>query len=110
MSIERPEGGWSVNRVMTHPGAVLREDYMVPLTLSVRGLADRLHVEERALQAIVDEQAPVTGEMALRLARCFQGTPHIWMNLQAQHDLSKAQMEAGPQVMCEVQPLDRVAA
>ena len=107
---ERPEGGWKVDRVMTHPGAVLREDYMVPLGLTVAVLAERLHVTRSVLQDIVEEHAPITAEMALRLARCFQGTPQIWMNLQAQHDLSKAEFEAGTQVMDEVQPLPSMAA
>lgn len=108
--IERPEGGWKVQGVMTHPGAVLREDYMVPLELGVTELAERLHVSQQELQDIVDEQAPVTAEMALRLAIFFQGTARIWLNLQLQHDLSKAETESGKRVRAQVQPMESLAA
>ena len=108
--IERPEGGWKVEGVMTHPGAVLREDFMIPLGLTADILAARLHVSREALEKVLDEQAPVSPELALRLARCFQGSPQLWMNLQSQHDLSKAETETGTQVLNEVQPLSLRAA
>ena len=78
-------------RVRTHPGEVLKEDYLVPLGMSARALAAELGVPANRVSEIVRGERDVTADTALRLARYFGTDPRFWLNLQAAHDLSKAQ-------------------
>ena len=78
-------------RVRTHPGEVLKEDYLVPLGMSARALAGQLGVPANRVSEIVRGERDVTADTALRLSRYFGTDPRFWLNLQAAHDLSKAQ-------------------
>ena len=70
-----------------HPGAILRDEFLVPAGLAVSRAADRLDVSRQTLHRILSGKSAVTADMALRLGR-FTGTnPVFWLNLQAQHDL-----------------------
>ncbi|CAH2782878.1 MAG: Antitoxin HigA [Candidatus Burkholderia crenata] len=68
-----------------HPGEILREDYLVPLEMSVNALA--LNVPATRLHEIVKERRGVTTDTAYRLARYFNSTSEFWLNLQAMYDL-----------------------
>ena len=94
-------------RLRTHPGQVLREEFMVPLGLSANALARALGVPPNRITAIIAEHGPraVTPDTALRLARCFGTTPHFWLNLQMAHDLSAAEATAGARIAAEVKIL-----
>lgn len=78
-------------RLRTHPGEVLREEYLVPLGLSARALAKLLDVPPNRLSEIIRGSRDVTADTAIRLGRYFGTDPRFWMNLQAAHDLSKAE-------------------
>ncbi|RAI37844.1 HigA family addiction module antitoxin [Rhodoplanes roseus] len=78
-------------RVRTHPGEVLKEDFLVPLGLSARALAAALGVPANRISDIVRGERDVTADTALRLARYFGTDPRFWINLQTAHDLSKAE-------------------
>jgi len=78
-------------RLRTHPGEVLREEYLIPLGLSARGLAKLLDVPPNRLTEIMRGTRDVTADTAIRLGRYFGTDPRFWMNLQAAHDLSKAE-------------------
>jgi addiction module HigA family antidote len=93
-------------RIRTHPGEVLREEFMRPLGLSAHALARELHVPPTRVAAIISDDAPraVTPDTALRLSRYFGTTPEFWLNLQAAHDLSKARAESAEQIALEVRP------
>ena len=80
-------------RVRTHPGEVLREEYLVPLGLSARALARDLGVPPNRITEIMRGQRDVTADTAIRLGRYFRTDPRFWLNLQTAHDLSKAQAE-----------------
>jgi len=80
-------------RVRTHPGEVLREEFLAPLGLSSHQLADAIDVPANRISEIVREARSVTADTALRLADHFKTTPEFWMNLQSAHDLSKARAE-----------------
>jgi len=82
-------------RPPTHPGRILREDYLLPLDLSVTKLAMHLGVSRKTLSRILNEHASITPEMALRLSRAFQTTPGLWLNLQQAYDLWHAENESG---------------
>ncbi len=82
-------------RKPTHPGALIRLDYMEPLSLSVTALAERLGVSRKHLSGIVNERAGVSPDMALRLSRAFGTSPGLWLNLQQAVELWEAQRTPG---------------
>ena len=102
---EKPSGEW-IGRVRTHPGEVLREEFMRPLGLSGNALALALRVPATRIGAIIREREPraVTADTALRLARYFGTSPQFWLNLQAAHELSRAQADRGDEIERDVQP------
>ena len=81
-----------------HPGEILAEMYMGPLGVTVTQAADALGVSRKHVSAIVNGRAPVTPDMAARLAGVFGTEPDIWINLQAQHDLWQVRQQARPKV------------
>ena len=77
-----------INRMRpVHPGEVLREDYLVPLGLSVNALAVALGVPATRIHEIVKERRAVTADTAARLARYFGGDAASWLVMQANFDL-----------------------
>jgi len=92
------------NRVTTHPGEVLNEEFLKPLGMSVNALAIALRVPATRIGAIVKEERGVTADTALRLARFFDTSPEFWMNLQALHDLTKTRMESGEAITRDARP------
>ena len=99
------------NRVTTHPGEVLSEEFLVPLGMSVNALAMALRVPATRIGAIVKGERSVTADTALRLARFFGTSPEFWVNLQAMHDLTKARRDSGgrSRAMCGRAQRDRPA-
>lgn len=73
-----------------HPGEVLREEFLIPHSLSANALAQALRVPAPRINDIVRERRGVSPDTALRLARFFGTTPQFWLNLQASHDLKIA--------------------
>jgi addiction module HigA family antidote len=70
-----------------HPGEVLREDFLVPLGLSVNALAVALAIPATRIHEIVKERRGVTADTAARLAKHFGGDAASWLVLQANYDL-----------------------
>jgi antitoxin HigA-1 len=70
-----------------HPGEVLREDFLVPLGLSVNALAVALDVPATRIHEIVKERRGITADTAARLAKHFGGDAASWLVLQANYDL-----------------------
>ncbi|WP_448191024.1 HigA family addiction module antitoxin [Azospirillum sp. sgz301742] len=91
-------------RIRTHPGEVLREEFMAPLGISANGLAIALRVPATRIGEIVREQRGITADTALRLARYFGTSPEFWLNLQQAHDLSLARQTVGDSIAREVDP------
>jgi addiction module HigA family antidote len=92
------------NRITSHPGEILSEEFLKPLNMSVNGLAMSLHVPATRIGAIVKGERSVTADTALRLARFFGTSAEFWMNLQAMHDLTKARKESGVVIKRDVRP------
>jgi addiction module HigA family antidote len=78
-------------RLRTHPGEVLREEFLLPLGLSARALAKQLDVPPNRLTEIMRGTRDVSADTAIRLGRYFRTDPRFWLNLQAAYDLSKAE-------------------
>jgi len=85
-----------------HPGEILREDFLKPLSLSANALAKALHVPPARINDIVRERRGVTPDTALRLVRYFGGDAHSWLNLQAEYDLRQTEIEAGERIRAEI--------
>ena len=105
MSIRRPATGWKIQGVTTHPGVVLREEFMVPLEISANQLALKTRMPVTRITEILHERRGVSPDTALRLSRYFGTSAEFWLNLQAAYDLSKARHETGATVERDVQPM-----
>ena len=81
-----------------HPGEILKTMYMEPLNVTITQTADALGVSRKHVSSIVNGRAPVTPDMAVRLAGVFATEPDIWINLQAQYDLWLARQQARQKV------------
>jgi addiction module HigA family antidote len=92
------------NRVTSHPGEVLNEEFLKPLEISINALAIALRVPATRIGAIVKGQRSVTADTALRLSRFFDTSPEFWMNLQAMHDLTKTRIENGDAIARDIRP------
>jgi len=92
------------NRITSHPGEILREEFLKPLGMSAHALSLALRVPANRIGAILKGERGVTADTALRLSRFFGTTPEFWVNLQAMHDLTKAKAELGAAVAREVSP------
>jgi addiction module HigA family antidote len=72
-----------------HPGVILYEFWMKPLNLTVSEMAGKLSIARPNLSAIINGRAGVSAVMALKLSRAFKTSPELWMNLQANYELSQ---------------------
>lgn len=79
------------HRAPTHPGEMLLEEFLVPMGITQRELADAIHVPYQRVNEIVNQKRGITPSTALRLARFFNVSPDFWLNLQARWDLYKTQ-------------------
>lgn len=80
-------------RIKTHPGEILREEYLEPLSMSARSLASAIGVSPNRLTEIAAGRRAITADTAIRLGRYFGTDPRFWLNLQSAFDLSKAQAQ-----------------
>ena len=87
-----------------HPGEILREEYLVPLGLSINQLARETCVPVTRISEIVNERRGITADTALRLGRYFSTTAEYWMNLQKLYELEVAMREVGAEVVKRVRP------
>jgi antitoxin HigA-1 len=85
---------YEIKRSPTHPGEVLKEDFLVPLGLTQVKLAKALKTSFRTINEILNEKRSISPDMALRLARYFGTTPDVWIGLQADYDLYWAGMKS----------------
>ena len=79
------------HRSPTHPGEMLLEEFLLPMGVSQRDLADAIRVPYQRINELVNGRRGVTPSTALRLAKYFGTTPDFWMNLQQRWDLYAVQ-------------------
>ncbi len=79
------------HREPTHPGEMLLEEFLKPMELSQRELADGIRVPYQRVNELINRRRGITPATALRLAKYFGNTPAFWMNLQLRWDLYQAQ-------------------
>ncbi len=97
-----------VNRTPTHPGEMLREEFLAPLGITQSGLAQILGVSFRTINELVNCRRELSVEMALKLARFFGTTPELWLNLQNQFDIHVLAERKGRQIN-GIKPLVQLA-
>ena len=79
-----------MKRRPTHPGEMLREDFLPDYDLTVSGLAEAIGVSRQSVNELLRERRAVSPEMALRLSRLFGNSPEFWLNAQRSVDLWEA--------------------
>ena len=77
----------------THPGEILREDFMPDYGLTVSALADALRVSRQTVNELLRERRALSAPMALRLSRLFGNSPHFWLQAQQARDLWQSEQE-----------------
>jgi len=101
MSIPNTVG---MKRRPTHPGEMLREDFLEDYDLTVTGLAEAIGVSRQSINELLRERRAVSPEMALRLGRLFGNSPEFWLNAQRAVDLWDAAKEIRKDV-ARIRPL-----
>jgi addiction module HigA family antidote len=81
-----------------HPGEILLEDFMKPLSLSINQLARDLDVPPNRISAIVNGVRAITADSALRLGTYFGNSPETWLGLQLEYDLRIARRDHGQEI------------
>jgi len=76
-----------IHRRPTHPGEMLREDFLPDYGLTVAGLAEAIGVSRQSVNELLRERRAISPDMALRLARLFGNTAEFWLNAQRAVDL-----------------------
>ncbi len=88
-----------------HPGEILREEFLVPLSISQYRLAKETNVPPRRINEIVRGSRAISADTALRLARYFGTSERFWLNLQTRYDLEVQKDRLGDRLRREVKVL-----
>jgi antitoxin HigA-1 len=91
------------NRIPTHPGEMLLEEFLTPMGITQKDLADNIEVPYQRINEIVNGRRGITPSTALRLAKFFDMSADFWMNLQLRWDLYFAH-QAENKVLERIQP------
>lgn len=71
----------------THPGLILKELYLTPLKISTVDLCINIKVARKTVSELINGHTGVSADMALKLAKTFDTTPELWLNMQRNYDL-----------------------
>ena len=82
-----------LKRQPTHPGAILREDVLPALGLSIAETARRIGVSRQQLHRVLAETHPITTEMALRVSRLENNNPGLWLRMQQAYDIWQVEQQ-----------------
>jgi len=77
------------SKVLMHPGEFLREEFMIPLGLSARRVADMIGVPANRVSELAAERRAMTADTAFRLERLFGMPAYVWMGFQQQYDAAR---------------------
>ena len=91
-----------------HPGEILREE-LEEIGMSAKAIARELGVPQNRISDILRGRRGITADTALRLARYFNTTPQLWLNLQKSYELRVAELEAGKDIVKQVKPRQEAA-
>lgn len=85
-----PTKARALKREPTSPGEILREEFLVPMKMTQRQLAEHLDTDVKVVNRIVNGRTSVTAEMALKLGAAFGTSADFWLNAQKAVDLHRA--------------------
>lgn len=91
----------------THPGEMLREDFLPEYGLTATTLATALGVSRQTVNELIRERRALSSVMALKLARLFRNSPEFWMNAQRTRDLWQSEQQYQEE-LAQIQPLPAV--
>lgn len=83
-----------MTRIKTHPGEILKEDFLKPFAMNANALANAIAVPRNRITMILRGERGITPDTALRLSKYFGTSAELWTNLQSAHDLSVAEVKA----------------
>ncbi len=81
-----------IHREPTHPGEMLLEEFLKPIGITQKELAEKIHVSYQRINEIINKRRGITPSTALRLAKFFGVSEDFWMNLQLRWDIYKAKL------------------
>ena len=80
------------------PGEILYEDFMLPMDISINGLARAIDVPPNRISAIINGKRAITADTALRLGKYLGVSPELWLDLQSDYDLRLLQQTEWPKI------------
>lgn len=92
------------HRTPTHPSEMLLAEFLEPMGISQRTLADAIHVPYQRVNEIINQKRGITPATALRLAKYFGMSADFWLNLQIRWDLYRS-MQSEAKEIAMIQPL-----
>lgn len=96
------------NRAPTHPGEMLREEFLIPMNITQQKLADDIHVPYQRINEIINGRRGITPSTALRLGKYFGMSSNFWLNLQMRWDLYFTQQKE-EKIMACIEPISNAA-
>ncbi|WP_407169528.1 HigA family addiction module antitoxin [Bradyrhizobium sp. ORS 111] len=91
-----------------HPGEVLREEFLIPLSLSAGALAKACGVPRTRIERIANEETAITANTALRLSKALNTSAQLWLNLQNAYDVKVAEASLANELN-KIKPVVRAA-
>jgi len=85
-------------RKPTHPGAILREDVLPDLKLSVSAFARAIHTSRQTVHRILAEERGITPVMALKIGKFCGNDAGVWLRMQDEYDLYTAEKDLGQEL------------
>lgn len=89
----------------THPGEILKEEFLTPIGISQRAFARRIDVPANRVNQIVNGKRAITGDTAIRFGLALRTSPEMWLRLQSRYELEKAQVESDPDLDKKITPV-----
>jgi addiction module HigA family antidote len=83
----------TIDRKPTSPGEILDEEFLKPLGLTQKQLADHIGCDVKVINRIINNRSSVSAEMAVKLASAFQTSPEFWLNAQQAVDVYRARQK-----------------
>lgn len=76
-----------MTRKPTHPGRYLREEFLEPYGITQKHFAEAIQLNRVTVSKILNERQKVTADVAIRLSKCLDTSPEVWLNMQTKLDL-----------------------
>lgn len=93
------------HRAPTHPGEMLREEFLVPLGMTEQELAERIRIPSSVIECLIGERGEITSDLALRLSKLFGTTAEFWLNGQLAWELYRAMHAPEAAEIQEIRPI-----